>query len=114
MSTPGERDGRGGELRLNCCRGKVSGCGPLIPYKDDNPTSGPPYVTISIIVLNFIVFIYELAYPGGLEKFSLNYGAIPFSLLSMNSVQPVSPIASILLNSGDALLNSDNDFRGPE
>ena len=67
----------------------------MIPYKDDNPTSRPPYVTVSIIVLNFIVFIYELAYPGGLERFALNYGAVPYRLLSMNVVQPIGPVTSI-------------------
>ncbi|HCN18875.1 MAG TPA: rhomboid family intramembrane serine protease, partial [Planctomycetia bacterium] len=33
----------------------------MIPFKDNNPTKTYPYATISIIALNGIAFIYELA-----------------------------------------------------
>ncbi len=70
----------------------------MIPYKDDLVTSTPPYVTAAIIALNCLVFIYELFFtggPGGLDKFALRYGAIPASLLSMQSIQPVNPIVTV-------------------
>nr|MDA8086488.1 rhomboid family intramembrane serine protease [Nitrospiraceae bacterium] len=67
----------------------------MIPYKDDNPTTTTPYVTFGIIAANCLVFIYELFYPGGLEKFALRYGAIPVSLLTMHSLQPVNPLVSV-------------------
>ncbi|MDA8085773.1 MAG: rhomboid family intramembrane serine protease [Nitrospiraceae bacterium] len=67
----------------------------MIPYKDDNPTASTPYATISIIVINCLVFIYELLYPGGLQRFALNYGAIPYSIVFMRTAQPISPVVSI-------------------
>lgn len=67
----------------------------MIPYKDDNPISTTPYVTYAIIAANCLVFIYELFYPGGLERFALRYGAIPASLTGMGSSQPVSPFVSV-------------------
>ena len=67
----------------------------MIPYKDDNPRATPPYVTVSIIVLNCLVFIYELVYPGGVGKFARNYGAIPYSLVTFRNIQPISPAATI-------------------
>lgn len=67
----------------------------MIPYKDDNPVSITPYVTYGLIGANCLVFIYELLYPGGLQLFAMRYGAIPASLVTMRSVQPVSPFVSI-------------------
>ncbi len=74
---------------------KVLWCGALIPYKDDNPAATTPYVTFSIIGINCLVFIYELVYPGGLQKFAFNYGAIPYSIVFLRTVQPISPIVSV-------------------
>ncbi len=67
----------------------------MITYKDDIPTYSTPYATIGIIALDCLVFIYELFYPGGIEKFALRYGAIPASIISMQSIQPLSPIVSV-------------------
>ena len=67
----------------------------MIPYKDEIPVATRPYVTIFLIVINCLVFVYELAYPGGIEKFALDYGAIPYSLVSLRSIQPISPVATV-------------------
>ena len=67
----------------------------MIPYRDDNPTTTTAYATYAIIAANCIVFIYELLYPGGLQKFALLYGAIPVSLVTMRSFQPINPLASV-------------------
>ncbi|MCL4456121.1 MAG: rhomboid family intramembrane serine protease [Nitrospirae bacterium] len=67
----------------------------MIPFKDDNPTQTFPFVTISLIVINCIVFIWELSSPAGIQKIAYFYGAIPHSLISFESVQPVPVAASI-------------------
>ena len=51
----------------------------MIPYKDDNPISIVPYVTIALIALNVLVFLGQLT-QGGQETFH-RYGAIPAALL---------------------------------
>ncbi len=67
----------------------------MIPYKDDNPLSSTPYVTIAIIALNVVIFIFELVNPEGIKELVVNYGAIPYSLMTFQSFQPVSPVVTI-------------------
>lgn len=67
----------------------------MIPYKDDNPTSATPFVTVGIIALNILVFLYEIVSPSGMEKFVYNYGAIPNYILTFEKVQPIHPALTI-------------------
>ena len=67
----------------------------MIPYKDDNPTSTIPYVTVGIIVLNILVFLYEVTSPAGMEKIAYTYGAIPQYILTFDKIQPVHPALTI-------------------
>ena len=67
----------------------------MIPYKDDNPTSTIPYVTVGIIVLNTLVFLYEISSPPGMEKIAYTYGAIPQYILTFDKVQPIHPALTI-------------------
>jgi membrane associated rhomboid family serine protease len=67
----------------------------LIPFKDDNPTRTIPFVTIAIILLNVVVFFYEIFYPGGMDALVLNYGAIPRDLLTLHGMQPVGAFATV-------------------
>jgi membrane associated rhomboid family serine protease len=54
----------------------------MIPLKDDIPTRTVPFMTIGIIVLNCLVYIYELTLSSeGIEEFTLLYGAIPDHLI---------------------------------
>ncbi|MDD5434485.1 MAG: rhomboid family intramembrane serine protease [Nitrospira sp.] len=57
----------------------------MIPLKDDNPTSTYPYVTIGIIILNVIVFFYEVSLGSYFPAFMDRYGAKPLLLLTMTS-----------------------------
>ncbi len=50
----------------------------MIPLRDSQPSYSPPVVTVSLIIVNVFVFLYELS----LDPFSLNhfiavYGVIP-------------------------------------
>jgi membrane associated rhomboid family serine protease len=67
----------------------------MIPLKDSQPSYSTPYVTISLIVLNTLVFLYEVT----LDPFSLNnliavYGVVPGSL------QPAALVTSMFLHGG--------------
>jgi membrane associated rhomboid family serine protease len=46
-----------------------------LPISDENPTSRTPVVTILLIVVNALVWLYELGH--GVELSLLDYGAIP-------------------------------------
>jgi membrane associated rhomboid family serine protease len=67
----------------------------LIPYKDDNPTSIFPYVTIGIIACNTLIFLLQVFSPSGMEKVVYAYGAIPHSILTFEKTQPIHPTLTI-------------------
>jgi membrane associated rhomboid family serine protease len=52
----------------------------MIPLRDDNPTTLVPWVTVSLIAANVLVFLYELALGPALEPFLFAFGAIPARL----------------------------------
>ncbi|MCC6543222.1 MAG: rhomboid family intramembrane serine protease [Nitrospirae bacterium] len=57
----------------------------MIPLKDDNPAVSFPIVTISLIVLNIIIFFYELSLGPQFSAFLDAYGAKPLYVLKMAS-----------------------------
>jgi len=67
----------------------------LIPYKDDNPTRTFPFVTISFIAINILVFLYQVISPSGADKLVFAYGAIPHNILTFETVQPIHPALTI-------------------
>lgn len=67
----------------------------MIPYKDDNPTSSIPLVTIGIMVLATAVYIWEVFSPSEQQLIAYSYGAIPHHLLSWEKGQPVHPVATV-------------------
>lgn len=53
----------------------------MIPLKDDNPSSTRPIVTVSILIANVLVFLYQLLLSGpGEQIFIFKTAAIPFEL----------------------------------
>ena len=67
----------------------------MIPFKDDNPTSRFPFLTIGIIALNVIVYIFQVSSPADPARIAYSYGAIPSLLISMDKVQPIHPFLTI-------------------
>jgi membrane associated rhomboid family serine protease len=65
----------------------------LIPYKDDNPTRSFPFVTVTLIVLNVAVFIFELVV--GPERIAYAFGALPAALVSFEQMQPIHPALTV-------------------
>jgi membrane associated rhomboid family serine protease len=61
----------------------------FIPLKDDNPTSRVPYVTLTIIALNAVVFFYQLFSPEGLQYFVFKLGAIPYEITHFKTLSLV-------------------------
>jgi membrane associated rhomboid family serine protease len=61
---------------------------PLIPIKDENPTQRIPYVTVTLMALNVLVFVYQLILPAEGEFILLHqYGLVPAWLTGLSDVQ---------------------------
>jgi len=67
----------------------------MIPFKDDNPTTIFPFVTIGLIVINTIVFILQIVSPVDPIRIAQAYGAIPHFLLTLKTSQPIHPILTV-------------------
>lgn len=52
----------------------------MIPLKDENPTKTLPFVTIIIIVINILVFIYELSLGSNLQDKITQFAVIPYNI----------------------------------
>lgn len=62
----------------------------ILPIKDDNPTITRPWVTLSIVAINSIVFLYSyLLGTHGFDVFTQRMGLIPFEIT--HAVDAVSP-----------------------
>jgi membrane associated rhomboid family serine protease len=58
----------------------------FIPLRDDNPTTRIPYVTVSLLGLNILIFFFQLFSPSGLEYYVLRMGAIPYEITHFTSL----------------------------
>ncbi|MBA4348992.1 MAG: rhomboid family intramembrane serine protease [Thermodesulfovibrio sp.] len=67
----------------------------MIPFKDDNPTRTLPVITISLIAINCLVYIWEFMSPLGEARIAYFYGAVPHNLITMETSQPIHPVTSI-------------------
>jgi len=73
----------------------------MIPLKDDVPSSSFPFVTIGLIVLNVLVFLYQASIGMGSERaaeaFIMEFGAVPCRVTGACAVPGdfPSPIATI-------------------
>ncbi len=80
----------------------------FLPLKDENPTVNKPVVTIAIIVINSLVFLYSIFKPGqGFQIFIYQYGLIPYELVHMTELTPqfsspiwMTPFTSMFIHSG--------------
>ena len=66
----------------------------MIPLRDVIPSRTTPYVTISLVVLNSLVFLYQLSLGDYINNFVFNYGLVP-AFFSWPSV-----ITSMFLHGG--------------
>lgn len=61
----------------------------LLPLKDENPTYSFPIVTIFIIAVNVLIYIYQvsLGYGYAGEKFIYQLGAIPYEITHFHDIK---------------------------
>lgn len=52
----------------------------MIPLRDENPTRSVPFVTLGIIIVNILVFIYELNLGSRLEDAIMSFAVIPYDV----------------------------------
>jgi membrane associated rhomboid family serine protease len=56
----------------------------MIPLRDIIPSRTTPVVTISLIALNIVVFLYELSLGRAIDAFTLYYGLVPAAFSWVN------------------------------
>jgi len=49
----------------------------VIPLRDENPTTITPVVTVALIVLNCLVFLYQASLGSAEERFIASFAAVP-------------------------------------
>jgi membrane associated rhomboid family serine protease len=61
----------------------------LFPFRDDNPTRITPVVTIALIAMNVLVFLYQFSLPEGAhQRFIYSFGMIPAAVLGGAQLPP--------------------------
>ncbi len=71
----------------------------FIPLKDENPTQRFPVITVILITLNILVFLYQIFSPQGLQYSIYRMGAIPYEithLTTITSLPRISPPLTLL------------------
>ncbi len=68
----------------------------MIPFKDENPITIFPFVTIGLIVVNTVVFFLLVVSPADPVKEVMAYGAIPHFLLTFDGFQPIHPFLTVI------------------
>ncbi len=61
----------------------------MIPLRDENPTYIFPFITVGIVLLNCLLFLYQLSWGRGLI---LRLGVIPYEIIHGVDLPPPSPI----------------------
>lgn len=75
----------------------------MIPLKDENPAKTLSFITIAIIVINVLTFIYELTLSSRLEDKITLFAAIPYNITHMNNpLALVTLITSLFFHGGFA------------
>ena len=72
----------------------------MIPFRDNIPSRSFPFITISLIIVNILVFLYELTLGRALEPFMMEYGVVPAAVYAWpQSHAPLLAIAVPFLTS---------------
>ncbi len=69
----------------------------FLPIRDDTPTVRKPYLTVTLIVVNSLIFLYSQTLGmKGFQLFTIQYGYIPYELVHGAELTPQYP-ASVYL-----------------
>src|SRR6266542_2603255 len=64
----------------------------MIPIGDeDRPGRSLAIVTLAIIALNVVIFLFQVSLGAGVENFIRTYGAVPKEILTGQDVPPPGP-----------------------
>lgn len=103
----------------------------FLPLRDENPTNRIPFITIFIIALNCLIFLYQVFSPQGLDYYTLKMGAVPYEITHFKALAhiprlspPLTLFTSMFLHGGLFHLlgnmlflwifgNNVEDFLGP-
>ncbi|HOP07428.1 MAG TPA: rhomboid family intramembrane serine protease [candidate division Zixibacteria bacterium] len=80
----------------------------FIPIRDDIPTYHKPVLTVTLIVINTLVFLYAYSLGSrGFQIFTFQYGYIPYELISSVELTPqiavpvwLTPFTSMFMHGG--------------
>ncbi|MBN2372987.1 rhomboid family intramembrane serine protease [bacterium] len=68
----------------------------MIPLKDDIPSSSFPFITVGILIINSLVFLFQISLGKHAEGFVAAYGAIPFEITNFADIPPLVPFPTFL------------------
>ena len=73
----------------------------MIPLKDTVPSQTFPVVNIALVIINCLVFLYEISLGPGLPPFIDRYGIVPVRFLSSRTVGDlITPLFSFMFLHG--------------
>ena len=79
----------------------------MIPLRDKIPSQTFPFVTVLLIIINLVIFIYEVSLGPQLRNFIEIWGATPSKIINIQSNNPLiglliysSLLTSIFLHGG--------------
>lgn len=79
----------------------VSDYAEMIPLRDENPSKTFPFVTIAIIIINVLVFLYELSLGSHLEDRVNLFAATPYNITHLNNpLVLVTLLTSLFFHAG--------------
>ena len=68
----------------------------MIPLKDENPSRTIPYVTVSLVALNVLVYLYQWTLgPEPETRFVLQFGVIPYEITHFQYVGAVTKFSPV-------------------
>jgi membrane associated rhomboid family serine protease len=78
----------------------------MIPLRDENPTKIFPFITLAIILINTLVFIYELTQGNKqLQDKIMQFGVIPYNLVHLDEPKILfTLVTSLFFHAGFAHL----------
>ncbi|MBC7233972.1 MAG: rhomboid family intramembrane serine protease [Chloroflexi bacterium] len=74
----------------------------MIPLRDINPRRRFPLVTVGIILLNILVFLYEFMLPSerALNALVYTWGLVPYRLMQLDMAAILTVFTSMFMHSG--------------
>src|SRR5712664_232713 len=73
----------------------------ILPLRDDQPRFSTPFINYFLIVLNLLVFFWELSVgvqsPGALSAFLIEFGVVPRHALAVLTGQSHDGAATVIL-----------------